>query len=101
MFVASAQSMVHDILRDRWLELQDEEKEVWRKWASWDKKRYKRDLEIYSSKNNESQTHDAPREDGSESTMQAVHVPKKRPSATEQADSGSPFTPIPKKSRRS
>ena len=97
---ASAQSIVHDILRDKWLELEDEEKEVWRKWALWHKKRYRRDLEIYTAKNNENQSHDAPpQEDDNDSARKGVHVPKKRHSTTEEADGGSPFTPIPKKSR--
>ena len=92
-------AIVHDILRDRWLELQDEDKEVWRKWALWHKKRYKRDLDIYSAKNDESHTRDTPREEDKEVTTTAVHVPKKRPSTAEHADGGSPFTSIPKKSR--
>jgi hypothetical protein len=40
---------VHGILRERWLDLQDDEKQTWRTWATWDKKRYERDLAIYES----------------------------------------------------
>lgn len=38
---------VNDILKERWLELSDEDKQPWRIWASWDKKRYARDLAVY------------------------------------------------------
>ena len=96
------QEKVHDILRDRWLALTDEDKEVWRKWASWDKKRYKRDLAIYEEAKASSKTGDGEmvsREDErADDAVQALHVPKKRSTTS---DGGSPFNHIPKKSKRS
>lgn len=41
---------VHALLRERWLDLPDEEKQSWRVWASWDKKRYARDLAVYEAR---------------------------------------------------
>jgi inhibitor of KinA sporulation pathway (predicted exonuclease) len=88
---------VNDTLRDRWLELDDEkEKKVWRVWGTWDKKRYARDYAIYE-KAQESAT--APSVDDNDE-MKAAHVPKKKRSATSPAESGSPFTPIPKKGKQ-
>lgn len=94
--VCLLQNLVNDTLRDRWLELDDEEKKVWRVWATWDKKRYARDYAIYE-KAQASETA-ASVDDNDE--MKAVHVPKKKRSAAPTAESGSPFTPIPKKGKQ-
>lgn len=40
---------VNGILREQWLNLTDEDKQRWRIWATWDKKRYSRDLSIYEN----------------------------------------------------
>ncbi|CAJ1954328.1 unnamed protein product [Cylindrotheca closterium] len=41
---------IHEILREKWMNLPDEEKLSWRKWATWDKKRFARDMDIHESK---------------------------------------------------
>lgn len=41
---------IHEILRDKWMDLPDEEKQAWRKWATWDKKRFARDKQIHENK---------------------------------------------------
>ena len=38
---------INDILKERWLELSEEDKKPWRIWASWDKKRFARDQAVY------------------------------------------------------
>jgi hypothetical protein len=101
--------MVNEVLRDQWLDLSDEDKDVWRQWATWDKKRYERDLTLHEEKgeNEPSPKHqvtedmDTFQKDALEDSMKAVHVPKKRhvSSTTERTHGGSPFNPIPKKSR--
>jgi len=50
---------VQAILKDAWNRLDDEEKDIYRAWSSWDKKRYERDHQIFE------RNHEA-------------HVPKKR-----------------------
>jgi len=41
---------VNSILKQRWLELSDEEKGVWRRWQEWDSLRYRRDCVIHEAK---------------------------------------------------
>lgn len=91
-------AMVNEILRDRWLSLPDEEKQTWRTWATWDKKRYARDLGIYekAQKSQNERITPAPDED----TMEKIHVPKKRSASTSEGDGGLPLDHIPKKKRR-
>ena len=38
---------INDILKERWLELSEEDKKPWRIWAGWDKKRFARDQALY------------------------------------------------------
>lgn len=74
---------VNGILRDKWLASSDDDKQIWRKWAAWDKKRYARDLGIYeeaqktsNGNSTKANTSDNPME---EATAQEVNVPKKVP----------------------
>lgn len=88
---------VNDILKERWLDLPDEEKETWRIWANWDKKRYARDLSIYENAQ-QSNGHKAAGARGKELKSNDelnLHVPKKGQTPGEDA-----FTHIPKKKRR-
>lgn len=88
---------MHGILRERWVDLDDEDKTVWRQWASWDKKRYERDLAIYEE-NNPRGFETKPKTNGAKDD--SSHMPKKRKSsgATEvEMDSPTPFAVIPKK----
>jgi hypothetical protein len=41
------QKRVNAILKDRWEKLAEDDKEVWRQWTEWDKKRFARDQSIY------------------------------------------------------
>jgi SLIDE len=89
--------MVHGILRERWVDLDNEDKTVWRQWASWDKKRFERDLAIYEEQNPRS-FETLPTSNGDKDD--SLHLPKKRKSAgtTEvEMDSPTPFAVIPKK----
>lgn len=63
------------LLKDGWLELPEDEKEVFRIWTEWDKKRYVRDLAIFESRRGDNDDTPANAE---EDNMKAVHVPKKR-----------------------
>lgn len=83
--------MVNEILRDRWIELLDEDKLTWRQWAAWDKKRHARDVAIYEKKEGSQNEDLAASED---ERMKEVHVPKKR-----SAGEGSALAHIPKKKR--
>ena len=91
---------MHGILRERWVELEDEDKHVWRRWASWDKKRYERDLAIYEEKNSpkrkESEDSQPPKTNGDNDD--SLHVPKKRKSH-DQVNSEECFAAIPKKKK--
>ena len=87
------QEIVHGILRERWVELDDDNKQVWRKWASWDKKRYERDLAIYEGKSGKAG--DAPKANGDKDD--SMHVPKKRKSSSEADMDDSAKLSIPKK----
>lgn len=72
---------VNGILRERWLELAEEERQVWRVWASWDKKRYARDLAIYEKKGNSAVTQNASESatgDHPKGNDTSDHIPKKK-----------------------
>ncbi|CAB9508745.1 Probable chromatin-remodeling complex ATPase chain [Seminavis robusta] len=89
--------VVHGILRERWVQLADDDKTVWRQWASWDKKRYERDLAIYEEKNSNGGNSTKSQTNGDKED--SIHVPKKRKPSAE-SDVGSPsFNSIPKKRR--
>lgn len=72
--------VVHGILRERWVELDNDNKKVWRRWASWDKKRYERDLAIFESKTQPKRkdSDDAPPVITNGVEDDNLHVPKKR-----------------------
>lgn len=84
----SRQEIVNGILRDKWLALSEEGKKIWRKWASWNKKRFARDMKIYEetqkastangkSNGDKSRKEQAPAE---EDAMDKIQVPKKESS---------------------
>jgi len=81
------------MLKDRWLELSDEEKTVWREWTEWDKKRYSRDLYIFENRRSEDDS--ALPQDTDD--MKSIHVPKKRKVPLE---SSSELTAVPKKKKK-
>jgi SWI/SNF-related matrix-associated actin-dependent regulator of chromatin subfamily A member 5 len=91
-------AMINEILRERWLELPDEEKQTWRRWAAWEKKRYARDLSIYEKAQESQNERLTPVPD--EETMKEIHVPKKRPASANGGDEGASFDHIPKKKKR-
>jgi hypothetical protein len=70
---------VHAILKDRWHELSEDEKDVYRKWAEWDRQRYAHEQSIFAKHQKEVQHEDE--EDVSmqeANTSDALHVPKKK-----------------------
>lgn len=77
---------VHSILRERWVEISDEEKQTWRIWANWDKKRYARDMAVYESAQSNEGKGGSETDDGQEldipkkreSIGNEVHIPKKK-----------------------
>lgn len=69
------QKKIQRLLKQGWLELPEDEKEVFRVWTEWDKRRYARDREIFDSRKGD---HDDTPKDADEDDMKAVHVPKKR-----------------------
>jgi hypothetical protein len=83
------QKKVQNLLKEGWLELPEDEKNTFRAWTEWDKKRYSRDVTIFESRRVDIE--DAPA--NAEDDMKAVHVPKKRKS---QADEDSA---VPKKKK--
>jgi hypothetical protein len=62
-------------LKERWLELTDDKKVIFREWTEWDKKRHAHELAIFQSRRAEDE--DAI-EGAAEDDMQAIHIPKKR-----------------------
>ena len=77
--------------------LADEDKRVWRRLASWDKKRHEREMIIYEAKKaSKSKVEEVslPKTNGDRDA--SLHVPKKRKSQ----DSGD-FAAIPKKKKGS
>jgi hypothetical protein len=75
--VMIVQKKLQTLLKEGWLELPEDEKDTFRGWTEWDKKRYARDLAIFESRRIENE--DVP-VDADEDDMKAVHVPKKRKS---------------------
>lgn len=74
---------VNSILKARWLELGEDERVLWRSWASWDKKRYAHELSIYEKVNEIAKA--AKEVEGLESTSDKRkatesknHIPKKK-----------------------
>jgi len=70
--------VVNGILKEKWLELSDSDKVVWRDWSEWDKKRFARDLEIFEKKKVGGSAGSSA---SSRKPLDATHVPKKRKSA--------------------
>lgn len=60
------------ILKDRWTELSEDDKTVWREWADWDKQRYSRELQVFDRLKNDE-----------DDDMKAIHIPKKRKGSPE------------------
>lgn len=77
--------------------LEDEDKRVWRRWASWDKKRHEREMVIYEEKralkSKSGEEVPPPKTNGNRDD--SLHVPKKRKSQ----DSEECLTAIPKKKK--
>ena len=93
------QDIVHGILRERWVDLDNEDKTIWRQWANWDKKRYERDLNIYEDKNPRI-VRSMPKMNGDKDN--SLYNPKKRKTSgmtEEEIESPPPFAAIPKKRR--
>lgn len=57
---------LNGLLKDRWTDLSEDDKTVWREWTEWDKQRYLRDLQVFD------------RWKDKQDDMKAIHIPKKR-----------------------
>jgi hypothetical protein len=82
---------VNSLLKERWVDLADEEKAHWRAWAEWDKKRHAHELVIFQNRRSEDLETEA-YADYEEDVTQNFHVPKKRKSTAVSSS-------IPKKKR--
>jgi len=93
LLILSTQKKVQQLLKDGWLSLPEAEKETFRAWTEWDKKRHARDLTVFQSRRDghEDAAGAASAEDDD---MKAIHVPKKR---KKQAGVGAGAATIPKK----
>lgn len=60
------------------MELSDDDKEIWRQWADWDKKRYARDVAIHEKRRHQ------------DDAVDESHVPKKRKSSSSKDTSSIP-----------
>lgn len=78
---------MNQTLKQQWLDMSDDDREIWAKWQVWDRLRFNRDLAI-RAKHQESQVHEIPEQD-----MQA-----KRKGSTDDNAPDSTFH-IPKKKR--
>ena len=76
-------------MKAQWSELTDDEKQTYREWTEWDKKRHTHELNIFQNRRTADEE-EVPVEDD----MQQIHVPKKR----KQAPFDSPVA-IPKKKK--
>jgi len=85
-------AMVNDILRERWLELPDEEKRTWRAWAAWDLKRFTRDQSIFEKAQQESAS-------PGHAASSDIHIPKKR-QVSAGGDGDAALAHVPKKKKR-
>ena len=92
LFGMDLQEIVNGKLRELWLGLKDDEKQLRRDWGAWDKKRYARDLAIYEKVQQNSST--APEALAAEESP----VPKKKRPST--ADGDSALAHVPKKKKR-
>ena len=92
---------VNGILKERWLELTDEEKDYYRRWTEWDKKRFAHEQAIFD-KRRSSLLHDGREDDMMENDQplaevdgtEALHVPKKKKRSK---DKGAGDSAIPRK----
>ena len=81
------QFKIQQLLKEGWLDLPENEKDTFRAWTEWDKKRFARDQEVFRSRRDLDDTAVSAEDD-----MQAIHVPKKRKEGN--------ATAIPKKKRK-
>ena len=74
---------VNAILKERWLGLSEDDKDVHRRWADWDRKRYAHELAIFDRRRSELLQNGAEgtamdEESGEPDGTEALHVPKKK-----------------------
>lgn len=68
------QGKINGILKERWINLSDKEKNVWKQWQIWDNLRYKRDCIIYDAKHSQKVSH---KSDNRKAQTGASDSPKK------------------------
>jgi hypothetical protein len=81
------------MLKERWLDMAEDEKSGWRECAEWDKKRYAHELAIFEKGSSRKAPKDSSSDDEMEESnaAQTVHVPKKRKLSV--------ASPVPKKTK--
>jgi len=93
---------VNNILKQRWFDMPDKDRDIWKQWQGWDRLRYKRDLAIYNKAQNGDADEDDLDEDTSAGNVTATPIPQKRkgtdPTSENDANTSSSFH-IPKKKR--
>ncbi len=95
---------VNHILKEKWFDLSDEDRETWKKWQIWDRLRYKRDVAIFRNPRRNEAKHR--RADEVSTTMDndaSIQIPKRHrrdsEPAAERSGDGSVSFHIPKKRR--
>uniref|UniRef100_A0A7S2V7T2 Chromatin-remodeling complex ATPase chain n=1 Tax=Entomoneis paludosa TaxID=265537 RepID=A0A7S2V7T2_9STRA len=72
---------VNGILKDRWLDMSEDEKEVFRRMSDWDKKRFEHEEKIFKERSAnamENEEDEEEQEPVADDGTQALHVPKKK-----------------------
>jgi len=74
--------MIHRVLKERWVELPESEKKVWKSWESWDTKRFSRDMVLFekgiSSLASKKRVRAESFESREEAISSTITIPKKR-----------------------
>jgi SWI/SNF-related matrix-associated actin-dependent regulator of chromatin subfamily A member 5 len=74
---------VNELLKDMFIKLSDEDKRFWREWATWEKKRYQRDCDIYEGLSvGQSIQSSNDRKRRTSDTVQDDHISKKKKKTT-------------------
>jgi hypothetical protein len=81
------QNKINGILKQRWIDMPEDEKQVWREWAEWDKKRFTHEMAIFEN-GPPKETEQTP--DEIEDNTVQVHIPKKKRKSSATQESAIP-----------
>jgi hypothetical protein len=87
------QNKINGILKQRWIDMPEDEKQVWREWAEWDKKRFAHEMAIFENGNGPPKETEQTSDEIEHNAVQ-VHIPKKK-----RKSSAAQESTIPKKRR--